>query len=62
MRRRAGVVRASKKECRNRRRHEEESRSSKGEWGEECRDRGDMRRRAGVVRASGGRSAGTEGA
>jgi hypothetical protein len=31
MRRRAGEVRASEKECRDRRRHEEESRSSKGE-------------------------------
>ncbi len=31
MRRRAEVVRASEKECRNRRRHEEESRRSKGE-------------------------------
>jgi hypothetical protein len=33
MRRRVGEVRASKKECRNRRRHEEESRRSKGKWG-----------------------------
>ncbi len=33
MRRRAGLVRASEKECRIRRRHEKESRSSKGELG-----------------------------
>ncbi len=38
MRRRAGVVRASEKECRNRRRHEEKSRSSKGSE-KECRNR-----------------------
>jgi hypothetical protein len=31
MRRRAGVVRAIEKECRNKRGHEEESRSNKGE-------------------------------
>ncbi len=31
MRRRAGVVRAREKECRNRKIHEEKSRSSKGE-------------------------------
>ncbi len=31
MRRRAGEVRGSEEECRNRRRHEEQSRSSKGE-------------------------------
>jgi hypothetical protein len=31
VRRRAGAVRASEKECRNKRGHEEKSRSSKGE-------------------------------
>jgi hypothetical protein len=33
MRRRAGEVRTSEEECRIRRRHDEESRSIKGEWG-----------------------------
>ncbi len=52
MRRRAEVVRASEKECRNRRRHEEESRSIVRGSEEECRNR---RRHAEESRSSKGK-------